>query len=213
MIISHKHKACYWKVARTGSNTAELCLRMRCDLGSDAVITDCHFFPSSHNVPDWVDWPAHFRPTDAIREGLLTEDQYEEYDHYAMIRSPYTRFKSAFMLRFQDRDCPDPITWLENRKKTPVEPMDWLLVPQSEYFHKGRVNVLQFENYEDSLQTIVEGFGGSITDIPKLQHRKSDAPTGANKAWSEADPFELDEAIQRCYAADISHHISLWSTQ
>lgn len=201
MIISHSKGACFWKVARTGSNTAELCIRMCCDLDTERdVITPCHFFPSGHNAPE-AEFSAHFRPVDAIHHGLITVEQYHEYDHYMMVRAPYRRFASAYALRFSQGDAPPPLEWFRNeREKTDL--MNWVLVPQHEYVGPD-TKIYQFSDYEASIREIVLRFGGVLTDVPRLAHRKADLRYGEALQALQDEP-DLEQEIIQWYEKDFS---------
>jgi hypothetical protein len=201
MIISHSKGACFWKVARTGSNTAELCIRMCCDLDKEQdVITPCHFFPSGHNAPE-AEFSAHFRPVDAISRGLITVEQYREYDHFMMVRTPYKRFASAYALRFSQGEAPPPLEWfLDQREK--VNLMNWMLVPQHEYVGP-RTEVYQFSDYENSLREIVARFGGELDDVPRLAHRRADTRFG-EALQALQDEADLEREVVEWYAKDFS---------
>lgn len=169
MIISHSRKFCYWKIARTGSNTAELCIRMSriLDLSQD-IVTSCHFFPAEHNVPaGTVHQSGHTLPSEAIAIGALTREQYDEYDHYTIVRHPIERWISAyaFRCRMQVKDKISPMEFYENHKDDNVTKRQW------EYLTLGGVQTFPFSDYENSIRSIVQACGGVLEDVPKLEHK------------------------------------------
>ncbi len=169
MIISHSKKFCYWKIARTGSNTAELCLRMSgvLDLGQD-IVTSCHFFPAEHNVPPGpAHQSGHTLPVEAIAIGALTQKQYDEYAHYTIVRNPFERWISAyaFRCRMNLREKLTPREFFDRHIDDNVN------VLQSAYLKLGRVKTFPFSNYENSIKVIVKAVGGRLDDVPKLEHK------------------------------------------
>jgi len=169
MIISHSKQFCYWKIARTGSNTAELCIRMSgaLDLSQD-IVTSCHFFPASHNVdPEWGKHLEHRRPDEAIAIGMLTQEQYDAYDHYTIIRNPIDRWVSAYTYHCREhtKEKISPIYFFENFKVKQV------MTRQLDYLSLGNVRAFPFSNYEQSIRTMIALIGGVVPiDIPRIRH-------------------------------------------
>lgn len=192
MIISHSRKFCYWKIARTGSNTAELCIRMSkiLDLSQD-IVTSCHFFPSSHNVMERQS--GHTTPQAAIESGYLTREQYDEYDHYTIVRHPIDRWVSAyaFRCRMHMRDKLTPMEFYDNFKE------DNVTKKQSEYLTLGGVQTFPFSDYENSIRSIVRLCGGVLEDVPKLEHK-------TRGMWRSRARRAIPEPLLAYYHADFS---------
>ena len=169
MIISHSKQFCYWKIARTGSNTAELCIRMSgvLDLSQD-VVTSCHFFPAEHNVPPSESHQSgHTLPTQAVAIGALTQEQYDTYDHYTIVRNPLDRWISAYAFRCRMHLTEELTTdqFLTNHSD------DHVTAKQSDYLTLGRVQTFPFSDYEQSIRTIIAAIGGRLDDVPKIEHK------------------------------------------
>ncbi len=168
MIISHSKKFCYWKIARTGSNTAELCVRMSgaLDLSQD-VVTSCHFFPASHNFPNDITHSGHTTPVRAIEIGALTREQYDEYDHYTIIRNPLERWVSAYTFHCKEhiQEKITPADFFANCKSKQV------MIRQGVYLELGNVQTFPFSDYEQSVKKMIALMGGVVLDdIPRVHH-------------------------------------------
>ena len=166
MIISHSKKFCYWKIARTGSNTAELCIRMSnvLDLEED-LVTSCHFFPASHNV-ELEEMSGHNTPDEAIALGYITPEQYDRYDHYTIVREPLQRWISAYAYKCR-MHIDERITPLEYSINAGD---DIVTRRQSDYITNDTI-VFPFSDYENSIREIITRIGGTLYDVPKIEHK------------------------------------------
>lgn len=202
MIISHSKRFCYWKIARTGSSSAELCIRMSgaLDLTQDIVLGS-HFFPNEHNVPFTKEYKnGHILPRDAIRLGILTQEQYDQYDHYTIVRNPIHRFASSYAWKFRvvGRALRTPEEFFESHDK----PGSWLLVRQSEYLELGGVQTFPFSDYETSIRTILSLVGGKVEDVPNLATKTR--PTHVKAARNALEHSDLMEIFSEWYADDLN---------
>jgi len=166
VIISHSKKFCYWKIARTGSNTAELCIRMSnvLDLEED-LVTSCHFFPASHNV-ELEEMSGHNTPDEAIALGYITPEQYDRYDHYTIVREPLQRWISAYAYKCR-MHIDERITPLEYSINAGD---DIVTRRQSDYITNDTI-VFPFSDYENSIREIITRIGGTLYDVPKIEHK------------------------------------------
>ena len=195
MIISHSKKFCYWKIARTGSNTAELCIRMSnvLDLEQD-VVTSCHFFPALHNVTE-DHRSGHTTPDEAITLGYLTQAQYDEYDHYTIVREPLERWASGYAYHCR-MHMKEKVTISEFIKTDRA-----VTRRQSDYITKDTI-VFPFSDYENSIREIVTKIGGTLIDVPKIEHK-------TRKLWKRRAEIaiketELGDVLRTYYAKDFN---------
>lgn len=193
MIISHSKKFCYWKIARTGSNTAELCIRMSnvLDLEQD-LVTSCHFFPSEHNVREQES--GHTTPAKAIALGYITQAQYDEYDHYTIVREPLERWISAYAYtcRMHVRNKISPQQYF-------ITTDDLVTRRQSDYITKDTI-VFPFSDYENSIREIVTKIGGTLYDIPKIEHKTR--RSWRRRAMHDIEATPLGEQLREYYRDD-----------
>ena len=196
MIISHSKKFCYWKIARTGSNTAELCIRMSdvLDLEQD-LVTSCHFFPASHNVQE--NMSGHTTPDEAITLGYITPKQYETYDHYTIVREPLERWISAYAYKCR-MHVREKITPLEYFIKAGA---DFVTRRQSDYITKNTI-MFPFSDYENSIREIVTRIGGTLYDVPKIEHKTR--RLWKYKAEQAIEYTELGDILREYYHDDFS---------
>lgn len=201
MIISHSKQFCYWKIPRTGSNTAELCIRMSgvLDLSQDIVMS-CHFFPGEHNVPKTNPYvTGHLLPSSAITFGMLTQEQYDRYTHYTIVRNPIDRWISAYSFKCRKHIMQkiSPSEYYENGRE------ELVCRRQSDYLALGGVRTFPFSDFENSITTIVRLIGGRLDDVPKLEHlSRKRVLFWAREAVEKKDP-ELKDKILAWYADDL----------
>ncbi len=190
MIISHSQKFCYWKIARTGSNTAELCIRMSdmLDLSQD-LVTSCHFFPAAHNVEELES--GHTTPTDAISKGYLTPEQYDAYDHYTIVREPMERWVSAYSWQCREKlvVTVTPQEFFDGYKD------DLVCRKQSDYID-NRMVTFPFSDYENSVRQIVPG----LIDIPRIVHKTRGL--WRRMAQSHIETTSLGDELREYYRDD-----------
>ena len=175
MIISHSKQKCFWKITRTGSTNIEVVLRLTAGLDlSQDVVAATDFFPSSANIVGLPVSPsgvssnrrAHMTPQTAIDNGLLTQAQYDTYDHYCMVRDPIDRFISSYHLAIPRYDFNIKVILEETIKPNTTMAM-WR--KQSEYLTLGNVTTLPFSDYANSANTIFTAFGAPIPDqLPNI---------------------------------------------
>ena len=198
MIISHSRKFCYWKIARTGSNTAEFCIRVSGVLDRSCdVISGGAYFTNVSNLDQRVN--PHILPQDALEQGLLTREQYDEYDHYTIVRNPLDRWVSAYgwKHRFSARPVIEPWDFFARSHKD-----DLLITPQSRYLKLGRVQAFPFSDYENSLRTIIAKIGGRVEDVPNLSRKARETVLRKVRNAVDSDP-ELRRGLLEFYADDL----------
>lgn len=212
MIISHSGQFCFWKIPRTGSNTAELCIRMSgvLDLSVDIVV-GCWFYPQSHNVPEAVNElraSGHTTPDEAIKSGALTEGQYADYDHYCMVREPVSRWVSAYAFHHRYYNKPNqrylnPLEFFEQKNYFENTDHSKTLVSQSSFLNRGEIKTVPFSDYENSIRSILDAIGAArLEDVPRLEHQSKRC--WKQRAWNEIDRRpELKQRILERYAADV----------
>ncbi len=158
------------------------------DLSQD-IVTACHFFPSSHNVEE--NESGHTTPAAAIESGYLTRKQYDEYDHYTIVRHPIERWISAYAYRcrMHVRVRISPMEFYENFKE------DNVTKKQSEYLALGGVQTFPFSDYENSIRSIVRLCGGVLEDVPKLEHK-------TRELWLYKARRDTPEPLSSYYSED-----------
>jgi len=208
MIISHRHKFAYFRVPKTGSSTTEIILRL-CGAIDRRDISTGHqtIGLPSYNIPEALaqklsgsGFMEHMTPSLAIKYGLLTEQQLQEYHCVATIRKPASRWRSA--LGHIGLVTPeDSIRMLESKTSLPLEILE---VPQSEYFmYKDELvcEPLWFDILENEIKQLMQSLGiKPLDDIPKLNAssiKKTDTPL------SEFIPNHLRPAFQSRFKSDI----------
>jgi hypothetical protein len=194
VIISHSKKFCYWKIARTGSNTAEMCIRLSnvLDLEQD-LVTYCHFFPHQHNIETHES--GHTTPKEAVARGLLTQEQFCEYDHYTIVREPIARWISAnaYRRRHDLTDRLTPQAYFDDFHD------DLVSRRQTQYMFDG-LQTYPFSDYENSIKAILKKIGWTLHDVPKIEHKtlKRSKRDAALAVWHT----DLEQQLRDYYAGD-----------
>jgi len=188
MIISHKDKFAFFRVPKTGSSTAAMCLRM-CGVFDDTLIasgTHITELPPL-NMPDFVYEKLaeartlntrakhqaqiigqHWTPMQAINMGFMTMDQMREYNVYAFIREPKQRAISAFNFA---NGCGGAAAQMRVHVR---KHHFWGIagVSQCTYFKvdgEQVVEPLDFGDYDNELHRMVDVLGGNrFSEIPKV---------------------------------------------
>jgi hypothetical protein len=163
------------------------------DLDVD-LVTRCHFFPVEHNVQEYE--KGHTTPSEALVLGYLTQAQYDEYDHYTIVRDPTERFVSAYGYRtgLDEFQTTTPEEFFEANK------LDLVMRKQVDYLVQGGVTTYPFSDYENSIRTIVSALGGTLHDVPHIEHKTK--PKWRGEARTAIKIRDLAGPLEAYYAAD-----------
>ena len=222
MIISHSKKFIFFRVAKTGSTTAEVMLRLSnaFDLAQDTLTATKEFeLPHINRLPggsDDMNW-AHATPQQLIDLGVMTIEQLREYSCYAFVRPIEGRFVSAYLHASRShlwgRAGVQPEQFIERwRDKQPMFSLIEIIGrPQTDWFFVGDEQVttpLDFADYENELRYLLALLGGNqFEEIPRInratQHqliRNSGRRQWARNAWRNYP--EVQREVHERYAAD-----------
>jgi hypothetical protein len=230
VILSRSKKFIFFRVAKTGSTTAEVMLRLSnaFDLEQDTLTGTREFsFPTVNRInqryPDpegLFEWP-HARPIDLIKLGVLTLEELREYECYAFLRPVADRFVSGYLHNTRSGRWKDwrgeygfrVKQFMERWRQDHEHFSAWEIIgrPQVDWFFvdgEQLVKPLDFANFEDELRWLIRKVGGyEFAEIPKLnsawQIRESEE---ARKGWArsiwDTQPEIRAEALDR-YVDDV----------
>jgi len=230
MIISHKDKFAFFRVPKTGSSTAAMCLRM-CGVFDDTLIasgTHITELPPM-NMPPFVArkiaeaansnvkakhqaWiiGQHWTPKQAVSLGFMTMDQLREYNVYAYLREPADRAISAYCFKNGRDASPSGM-----RRQVKVHNF-WGIagVVQSTYFTvdgEQVVEPLNFGDFDNELRRMIDGLGGhEFTEIPKVNRTEKTGRRPPRSAYIDAHSQKVLEAR---YAEDYELYNSMMETE
>ena len=207
MIVSHRHKVCFWKVCRTGSSSIEMVLRLTARLNyKHDVIAWSEFFPSAFNMDSVSDRAegmkgerrAHMTPETAIAEGVLTREQYDKYAHFCITRDPVDRFISTYTLALRQEQFDANQLISAHVRPNIANP---LFRPQVDYCTLGNMTALPYENFRQSAAEVCRAFKAPVPRrLPRLASRHPKFENRLRAAATEADRA----AIETFYAADVA---------
>ena len=199
MIISHSRRICFWKIPRTGSSNIEMVLRLRSNLDlTKDVVAETHFYPASANmdsVPDQADGTpgvrrAHITPQMALDLGLLTQAQFDLYDHYCMVRNPVDRFISTYHLTIP-RYAFDITKIIAETIVPNTHSAVWR--KQVEYLTTGNITALPFSDYANSANAIFDAFRCPRPDqLPNVSRSHMRYDTFVKESATDAQRQEIE---------------------
>lgn len=211
MIISHRHKVCFWKIPRTGSNTVEMLIRLLARLPERMdVIAGSNFYRSSQNmdgVPDAPPIPgarrSHMTPETAIALGLLTQQQYDTYQNFCIIRDPLDRLISTHALVFpQDKFDANQLIGSRLRPNAAGA----MYRAQTEYTKLGNMTALPFSQFGKSCRAILRAFKAKPPNkLPRITHRRAGWEKFVKGIATPAD----EAALRAFYKDDYTLHDQL----
>ena len=227
MILSHSKKFIFFRVAKTGSTTAEVMLRLSnaFDFEQDTLTGTREWeLPTINRLEqrydtELFDW-THATPQDLIDLKVMTLDQLREYDCYAFVRPIGSRFVSGYMhcvgskrkwTRVEQMGL-QPHQFMERWRQDHERFSAWEIIGRKQvdwFYCEGEqiVTPLDFNNYENELQALLKKLDGNqFLEIPKL-NRSIQEPSfietrreWARQIW-ETQP-EIQQEVLEHYIED-----------
>jgi hypothetical protein len=173
MIISHRKKFVFFANQKTGSKAVGLALRLS-GIFDENDIMIAQPFPATRSVA--IDLPEynlgdhkshivnHMTPQRAIDAGYITLEQLREYDCYAFLRDPESRYLAS---RSSMQISRNGNIAMPGRRVSGVAP------PQFEFFFVGDEQVvtpLDFDDYEQEIRMLLKKLGGyEHMDVPYIR--------------------------------------------
>lgn len=212
MIISHSKQFCFFRVPRTSSTASEILLRMcvQWDAG-DILATVRNPRLPEQNLPAYINHPdyiygAHLTPTQAVAEGMITEQQLNDYDCYSMLRDPFKRHLSAFYTAIA---APvDPSDYKRVIKDFGNDEYGILNAPQENWFKHNNVQVvtpLDQADFQAEMTALITTLGGFVPSAFPEFNRSRAKPEGIPDSAYFDDPA-ANGVLKTALAGDIAFY-------
>lgn len=238
MIISYAKQFVFLRIPKTGTTTTQFLLRMANVWHEDDVLAAAQgggVFPAQNyvnttvarregtldEIPEALRRGQHVTPKNIVEAGLLTAEQFREFDCYAFVRNPYERFLSG--VTHAQRRYINPRTFdrvckriLSGEGITDVNRirLNLLTIPQYPYLYLGDemvVTPLDFRDFETHVRALLGEVGSDRSiSIPRFNRRRGwTTMFDRNDFWTETtlQLFEGD------YARDLALYQQLYGIE
>ncbi len=142
----------------------------------------------------------HSTPTEAIACGLLTHEQLEEYDCFATLREPYSRWVSQ-MVHLGAKPYVEEFRPATKKFSSGAADSDMKVLGKSQhsYFDTGHVQVIDFRNLDAEIKSMMERLGGHPPRlIPRLNSRRKFDKKAQEGIWTD----DLRKMVRDFYPED-----------
>ncbi|MCP4111788.1 MAG: sulfotransferase family protein [Desulfobacteraceae bacterium] len=124
---------------------------------------------------------AHLKAGEYVRFKYLTQEMFDDYFKFTIVRNPWTRMVSIYKyLRF-DKKC-DFKTFLMGEFKNRIfEDKNWFVGPQSDFLYNDNGDLLvdyigRFEDLQNSFDHVCKAIGLPPTQVPHINEAKDRRP-------------------------------------
>jgi len=170
MIISHRKKFAFFANPKTGSKAAGIMLRMAGVFDENDLLIKQRFAGTrtadiclpAHNLEEV---PDHLTPAGAIEEGYITLEQLREYNCFAFLRDPETRYNASRLAMWMNR----------HGQISNGLPLEKPHRAQFEYFlvdGEQVVTPLDFGNYNFGIQQMYDILGAKFKHMDLIEIQK-----------------------------------------
>lgn len=133
---------------------------------------------------------AHLYADEYVSRGHISQEDFDSYFKFAVVRDPYARIVSEYLYRIQNRPWyRQPPSWLFVRRENQDDFYDTPrhMMPQTRYVMDGQGKLLvdriiRFENMGPAMEDLSEQFFGERRSLPHRNKTESSARTKARKA-------------------------------
>lgn len=180
-MISHRHKVIFIHIPKTGGQSVEHLFLD--DLGLRWDEREALLLRPNQDRSLGPRRLAHLYADEYVRNGHLTQEQFDSYFKFAVVRNPYDRIVSEYLYRFQKTPFwKTPSARRFVRRSYPDDFSDTArhMVPQTRYVTdaSGRVivdRIVRFEEMGPALEELSEQFFGERRPLPhRNKTEKSD---------------------------------------
>lgn len=171
-MVSHRHKCIFIHIPKTGGMSVENCFLE--SLGLRFYLSEAPPLLLSHNKnmsigPHSL---AHLAPLEYVKYSYITQEQFNDYFKFSIIRNPYERAVSIYK-HFQYHRILSFTKFIKYEFPKLMENMHYFVKPQSEYLFDEKGTLLVdyvgvFENLEKELDSIQIKISHPIADLKHI---------------------------------------------
>lgn len=202
-MISHEHKVIFVHIPKTGGQSVEQMFLD--DLGLTWGARAPLLLRPNGDRAAGPKRLAHLYADEYVRLGYISQEAFDSYFKFAVVRHPCDRLVSEYLYRFQNKPFwrrPSVPRFLRQTFETDYSDHARHIVPQVRYIMDGQGQVLvdrviKFENMRDEVERLSERFFGERRVLP---HRNK---TGAGNAARKAQlRMRMQQEVSRVFKAD-----------
>lgn len=171
-MVSHKHKCIFIHIPKTGGMSVENCFLE--SLGLRFYLSEAPPLLLSHNKnmnigPHSL---AHLAPLEYVKYSYITQEQFDDYFKFSIIRNPYERAVSIYK-HFQYHRIMSFTGFIKYEFPKLLENMYYFVKPQADFLFDERGNLLvdyvgKFETLEQDLEGIQEKIDHPIANLKHI---------------------------------------------
>lgn len=199
-MISHRHKVVFVHIPKTGGQSIEQMFLE--DLGLTWDERAPLLMRKNDNPAAGPQRLAHLYAHEYVDLGYLTQEQFDSYFKFAIVRNPYERIISAYLYRYQGR------RWWRTPSFKWFMSQPWgdafsntarHLVPQANYVTDpdGKIivdKIVSFENLSAEVEALTPRLFGAHRPVPhrnKTQKKKPDRQKARLRAKMGAQIYQM----------------------
>ena len=202
MIISHKHKFIFIAIPKTATHAIRIAVRPWLDKQDEEQV---HLFVNKELPYEEIAKYQHGHIKCKEIKPLLSEEVWNTYFKFAIVRNPYDRFVSycAFKYRENPDFAKNPQPYLYQALLNKKNHKQILFIPQTEFLYDdSNISLINYAGRYENLQASYDSVCESV-NLPKSLLETVNS--SEHKPYKEYYNDELKEMVYNFYEKDFLH--------